>query len=664
MTNIPIHQALFGYTRGHGLLAASCEFDQESNRVLRSASDMSFDGSSRRFLTVLPLPGMKAQAFISTWPAEDWLRAGSVWSHVLLVDFASLGRLESVRVVTSRFRRPLVPTRAAFDEELANYRQTLFASDVSPKRWEINLAFATQAANGIYGAEPDSKVDLVAEHDHIESTLWALYDQQWPSLRRSFAFRTRHRPAESSWHVDLEVTEKGGPSSRPAGRDLPDFLVADLADPSARFRGFLRRYGSQSKLGRGDMGPLAQVFGAVEREDLAEIKRVILNTYPDPPAMSALKRDLLDARIEHMQFGLANERERLALAFDLLGHVDMSGLRLGERLALLQGSERQSLLAGIDLDGLSTNQLRVLVDELLPSTNPRESAALASTNPDLGIVLAARNPAILGIADMWGSLDGELLKTIFTSAPAATQLQVLNELVQSDAQDALTQLTNGSPSIWWAALLNQTPRRAGLTSVVKVAATLRQVLGRIGAGAIGPAPYSLESLEDLVAVMLASDLATGLWRRVPPERWISALADLQAYRRTEAPPRLVSDRLMAVALVASATSTNPELRKQGWEAIFGPLHAALAEESFDPEAWSILSSALPTGPDWDKCFRLRRGASAEIKRDSWPAASVKGLLAASGEFAAEMGRSVQEEAVREQKRGMLERAIDAFLGRR
>ena len=45
------------------------------------------------YLTGFPLGEEGAYALIRTWPAPEVERPGSVWSHVLLIDFSELARV-------------------------------------------------------------------------------------------------------------------------------------------------------------------------------------------------------------------------------------------------------------------------------------------------------------------------------------------------------------------------------------------------------------------------------------------------------------------------------------------------------------------------------------------------------------------------------------------
>src|SRR4051812_29550211 len=100
-----VAQALYGYSDGHRLIASSIILPTDAGRKLRSITDMAFDGHAGSYLTVAPFPGLRRHAVIKTWPATH-LRPGSVWSHVLLVDFVDLGHLQSLSALATLFKKP------------------------------------------------------------------------------------------------------------------------------------------------------------------------------------------------------------------------------------------------------------------------------------------------------------------------------------------------------------------------------------------------------------------------------------------------------------------------------------------------------------------------------------------------------------------------------
>lgn len=120
---VEVHQALFGYDRGHRFLAGSVSLEPDAVRALRTASDMSFEGKSDEYLTVMPVPGTRFHAFIRTWLAQDWVRVGSVWSHVLLLDSVAVGRLSSFGGLPELFRQPHVSGTTISD--LDSYRDSV-----------------------------------------------------------------------------------------------------------------------------------------------------------------------------------------------------------------------------------------------------------------------------------------------------------------------------------------------------------------------------------------------------------------------------------------------------------------------------------------------------------------------------------------------------------
>lgn len=83
-----VHQALWGYSNGHHLLAASVTLSTSSRKMLETLTDLSgpdapnaFDG----YLTGCFLPSDGYYALSKTWFAPEMERPGCVWTHTLLL---------------------------------------------------------------------------------------------------------------------------------------------------------------------------------------------------------------------------------------------------------------------------------------------------------------------------------------------------------------------------------------------------------------------------------------------------------------------------------------------------------------------------------------------------------------------------------------------------
>lgn len=184
---VEIHQTIHGYRDGHELLASSMPLRPSTRRTMLALSDLSGDGSPKGFedyLSGYPLDDAGMYAFARTWYAPEMSRPGCVWTHTLLIDLETLGRLNELDGLRRHFRRP---------------ESARIPSALSPIRYsedEINAAPEAQ----LDGAAYEIVVRLYGQNQPIvifgsnarqyEDTFIQVWSQQWNRLRRTFAFCT------------------------------------------------------------------------------------------------------------------------------------------------------------------------------------------------------------------------------------------------------------------------------------------------------------------------------------------------------------------------------------------------------------------------------------------------------------------------------------------
>lgn len=644
MAESPIHQALFGYARGHRLLASSTPIPTDAGRLLRAATDTGVESSDLTYLTVLPIPEMKAQAFIRTWAAEPWLRPGSVWSHTLLVDVITLANADELGGILKAFRRPRLE-HGASHPDLQDYRESLPASSVlgpvhRPSISGFDEELAREILAGIYGS--DERVTVaVPSGSRAEPLLLAIYSQQWPRLRRNFAFRTRLRPSDAQGPFDLELVER----SRTPIRSMPTEslrwvapLIADLADPGARtgLRAFLRTFGTESRNGRRDVPKLVEVYASLfEAPPEVTVSRLSV-AFPKPSQMRALKRALLGGHSPRgwSPPGLWPEREsdRLVLAFAAGSSVDADDLRVGDRLAHLiadKPSQVGSVLRQLDLEALPPSQVRALVEGIVDTGNVRELSRLALTQPDLGVLVVSRRPSLLELPEVWSVLDSDMLFELYGRCDERRQRAILTGLLKERATEALAVICTAAPSTWWDLLFITAEAEGDEEGIEELAQATRQVLLRIGAAAIGSPARVPQTDAELIALLLSADLSSGIWRHASFDSWLRVWGEPGHSVR-------LRQRLATVVLLSGVSKGSRDRRIDAWRSTFPSLHSALAREDFDSEAWSALAAALPNAPEWDRCLRLRRGVVGEMRRDRWASADARTILDAVGPYRDQM----------------------------
>jgi hypothetical protein len=660
VTSVVIHQALFGYARGHRLLSSSVTFDPDSLRILRSVTDMAFEGKARSYLTVLPLPGVGSQAFVRTWQAADWLRVGSVWSHALIVDFATLGALKNPASIWSLFREPIAKDQVAFDAGVIDhYGVVIEAKELaaSPPS-SFDLAFAERALQGMY--EEGGATTLVETHpDRLEHTLLAIYFQQWPRLRREFSMRTRARSVDSGWNFDLEVVERGDPQQSRAVPPTVSHLARDLTTPDSGLRRFLWRYGPEAPRPRRDALNLDAIYEEATSVDgsTSGVVDSLTNSFPKPQEMRLLKRDLFLPGSIRLPNWPDADAGRLRLAFDAAPCLDLSDLKVGERLAdvALGSKSGQDLLGHVAIEMIPVDQLEKLVAELAAQASISQALTLAEANHEVGLLVASRRPELLGSEALWRHLDAELLDEVYAAADEKTQRSVLSSLVAGGAIEPLVLLCSHHGGGWWSLLEISVASRPKVGELAERASLLREVLARVGTASLGESPKTF-NVEMTILTVLAADVAAGLWRRISPDELLAAVAS--------PPGRKLAgehkERLHAVALVAATASGQSTFRTQAWLQSFGFLHSALEREEFDSEAWHVLASTLPAGPDWDRCLRLRRGAVAEIERDHWSPAEIASVADKAHQYGDSLLRELEVERSRRARRGLFKDFLRLF----
>ena len=105
-----IEQTLYGYNKGHGLLASSFPVrpnnDSSLMSVLSDWTGFRNELGEDSYMTFYPLSNGEKYAFAKTWYADEMERPGCVWTHTLIVDLKDMDRNCDFRVLNDYFRRP------------------------------------------------------------------------------------------------------------------------------------------------------------------------------------------------------------------------------------------------------------------------------------------------------------------------------------------------------------------------------------------------------------------------------------------------------------------------------------------------------------------------------------------------------------------------------
>jgi GTPase-associated protein 1, N-terminal domain type 1 len=625
-----IEQALFGYRDGHHLLAGSVNFPPGVRQFLATVTDGSGPESTEGFeksYTGLPIPRTSYYALFCTWPAPEMPRPGCVWSHVLLIDFKTLGIIPELTPLRRLYMRPTSIT------DFQAYEESLALPDIDKLGGLTvgnQIARAAHLVNALY-AQPTKSIVILAEANREwQKTVFAVWSQQWPSLRARFSFSTGSWGDRRLAGVPFDLQIAPSRSRRLWGRAESPTAVLDYVDgPSltARIawvdvalddlsrrgthtlRRFLRTYAIDVEPSRRSFARIASFFAAIQgRRPASPLEQLahLGELFPSASDAGSLKREWLCKLVENAD---SDNRDGNWAAIYFLVKANKPeafenvGFNFNEHIQDVWQRKRADLLALIrDVpDGARTNEL---LDALADILTPHHIAGLWSEQSMALRRIVSRRPALLAHPAAW--------------------------VVSHDAQLALWETIRAvtdDPQMWGEIC----------GAMLAAGATLRE---KETAGLAGP------WLKQGLLKWMRSDtfrLPSHAWREAlqQPLREVlaepsvpSALLGLIAWILPNAETReIAGDREDVQLLAKDVNGTLPQalviptlfwlvtigLKTKGEAGFlilskaFFPVYDSVARSNYLGEAWDILAPVLPEalfGFDWDRCNRLRRGLSA------------------------------------------------------
>ncbi len=627
---INFHQAIFGYRRGHELIASSLQFNLDEKLVLTRASDLS--GSTppvgfRQVFTGFPL-GVGRYVLMSTWPANEMPRPGCVWTHALFIDFADLAEIEDLGIIRTYFVRPTLS-----DLDVSILPELGFAQIAASgaRRFETEGIGATikSVLSALYETDRDVLVST-PENEFMEDASFGLWSQQWPRLRRSFRFSTgSFSDRKSNVGFDLQVTPERNLSywdltqfkhistERRFDEDAEWLSVAssDLIDSSSSssFRSFLKAYGVDALNPRSSFEILAQSFLAFAKrppnelseqfirvlrehpkaEDLRELKQHFISGISEQPSVQdapSLLSVLECLIIEDQENGAKN----LEIDFDVLigvlveSHFQrLTSMLVRKPLSKKRWTELAAAIArkliGGRLEELWTNS-----PELLP--------VMIRLNPLLGLDVATWR---LPESAQWRVV--EVLESISHSDVEVRRILV--SMIEAGTTIGAAEISRLCPSSLYPAIVESND--FGIAFALASPVWINE-LGRISNFPLPSEPSSddevvlrgmfnprqdLSSFRDTFVCLAKSDLTT-----------------LRSQLRVPAA------FLLVVSVLESPSLADGFILGRG----FIHAHKALEGSVEPPSAWRQLAPLLPEGwlwEEWDRCKRLRKGVKKWLKRN-------------------------------------------------
>ena len=295
-----IDQALFGYDGGHRLLASSLPLGPDAP-LLTELSDVApgaIFGNGDGYWTGLPLPSLKRYALLRTWPAPEMSRPGCVWTHALLLDPKILEIFEDLSDLQSLASRP---------KNILDTERYKHAIDISP-----NTPQAPHSDSGselianlifkLYG-QKEAVIKTTVPGELVDS-LFLVWSQQWPRLRRNFKFQTaltRSTASTSSIRMDITTALASSTETLTADPIRSDWVRAAQQDINdgcdGPLRSFLRKYGADVKRQKASFRPLVEIH-LLDRKSIADasdkILLILAKAFPSVEDAKKLKEDLVN----------------------------------------------------------------------------------------------------------------------------------------------------------------------------------------------------------------------------------------------------------------------------------------------------------------------------------------------------------------------------------
>lgn len=633
---IKLQQALFGYRDGHNLLVASTALDPRARQFLATITDSSGPENNKGFegaFTGLPVPETDFYALFRTWPAPEMPRPGCVWSHVILIQLADLARIPFLFRLGKFCSRPSVPIDATrYEEQLVldvAKAEESTGGDSDPRRLHCLV-------RALYDHPEAGVVILDEESSSWEKPVFEVWAQQWPRLRREFAFSTGSLSDRRLAGIpfDLQIApisserlwrRAGGPTlllnfpaqtPRLPGETIPqwvDVAEDDLRNESnRRFRQFLFDYGSDVEKPRAAFAELAATFkhiGAVSESAWADLLRAVGESFPVPTEAARLKRWLATVPPS------LNPFDKLERAWSIV-----SFLLDCQHSAAYPSLDFDFANSAVSLWKEKREQTITLLSRLVQRDENPAAVSFAE-----GIASAVDSASLRAIAEGYG----ELVPLVIRHKPAlAFEIDTwkLSGHTQSQVYETLTKL--GLSQAEWGRIVGAMFIAATYVSVKDAIAMagpfavtgafrwLEQQVAR----EILPSHAWRDALASCAVEQLSrskdlqpAQLALCAWCVSPQDlRSILSASREDVQRMAEASPDAIPAPLQvstAFLLLTLGLRENSDAAAKMVLRNFFTVHSALATRAYSAESWWLISPELPSlwwWRDWDRCEKLRQ----------------------------------------------------------
>lgn len=618
-----VEQMLHGYRDGHKLISGSSKLDELSSAIMARMSDMqprSLEKSSS-YITAYPLKKASKYVIARTWPAYEMRRPGCVWTHSLLVDYATIAKVNDFTNLLNLLRRPQ-------DSDFELYHQPIDVTDiiqdyslpVIPQMFEsASIEDLREALTTLYDRD-ENKILLFAHRDERidESIVIAIWNQMPPRLRRDSVVCTAANPQSNMPEAEVYLlfwrdseTQRLQPTQETPFQidETIDFLASDAFQGNhSPLRSFLARYIVDAEYPRQSILKLVRIASNLFLEDigvgLRSAAAEIASSFPSPNDCKLLKKDLLTGGF----FASSNVKfleqttpfivsEALPFLESLTGFDDIAAT--DSFLNMVVKNNHISLDNVVDIcESYNRNTLGALIMQRIAETLPTEVVAGIHAKAEAKFWLAFWKPELLTRNNFWISL---------TSKPTNEDWELLNirgnigqlllGFLNARNFEALCELVDKQPSFFAPILVREMDQLDSDAQLATFAGLRRHRFKLMAA----------MSSANLVSGQIIESLAKDIFLQIHPEPkpvYWDTLLDVS--------PRDGATISPFLSYVLFLTATHADLRnaKKLYEYSFQTLHDQLSK-SHEQELAEIRSrvlydfSAVNYENDWDLCGRIR-----------------------------------------------------------
>jgi hypothetical protein len=622
-----IDQTLHGYADGHQLLATSADLTSEQQSVLLIMSDLSgpaFRGGYESYLTGYPLSGGTIYCLARTWFAPELPRPGCVWTQTFLIKAEDLARIADFDQVNELFHRPTALS------ELGGYcRRLMFDQQAAvPSRLGVDGQSTLRA---LYDGEKN--VVLSSESSlQYEPLVFAIFEQQWPRLRRGFRFcsgalslrDTEFELSVSPPEATHSLSEEGILISnktveRHSEEDWLETANRDLIQRNwkSEYRRFLWHFGPDLMEGRSAFRSLTEIYCLLNATEVSaeRLLSAVGHFYPQPTTAGRLKAAIFGASGEY-GFRLGTEAIilKLLVSHPLAPTIAVKTVDIRARARAIAADD---MPAAVEIALLASELGGDYAEQFLEGffdSGQWSSDFIGDVPSELLAISLSKYPALLSQTAVWLRSDRmNIVGNCLSQLAADLDLlrDTISAMMAAGAWDTISRLIGhcGAAAVSAVLLLID----ANASKIIDYPDVIFSDISRrndawvdlVQSGRLGPKALKF----------LSADLDPRSWhvRRLDLRYWEGIL---EAGLQFASPLRAL--RSAVFTLNVGLSSWNAEAAKFVSNS-FSSVYSAAANNAIDDSLWQQLEPNLSWySPSWDKCARLMRSVARAFKERSWP----------------------------------------------